>query len=160
MIERVANPAIVLFVDRRGRILLQHRDANALRFPNLWGLVGGAIEEGESPEEAARREVYEETGLTLTGMLTPFKHFTWSEPAHTWYVFAVSTDANADDLVLGEGQELRFVPPSDVFALDLVPPVRMVLTEFLASPVYARLGRPPLPTSPPHKRERGASLRG
>jgi 8-oxo-dGTP pyrophosphatase MutT (NUDIX family) len=39
--------------------LLQHRkDGN-------WGLPGGLMERGESLEETAIREVYEETGLTL-----------------------------------------------------------------------------------------------
>jgi 8-oxo-dGTP diphosphatase len=145
MTERVANAAIVLFVDREGRILLQHRDGNAPRFPNLWGFVGGAIEEGESPEAAARREVFEETGMSLSGPLTLYQQLLWPDPARTWYIFAAPTDADVDDLVLGEGQELRFVPPGDVFALDLSPPARVVLTEFFASPVYARLNR----SSPP-----------
>jgi 8-oxo-dGTP diphosphatase len=136
MTERITNPAVVLLVDRRGHILLQHRDGNAPRFPNKWGFVGGAIEEGESPEEAARREVYEETGLTLSGPLTLDQQFPWSNPGRTWYVFVAPTHASADDLVLGEGQELRFVAPGDVFALDLAPPVRAILTDFLASPAY------------------------
>lgn len=44
-----------------GRILLQHRT-----YPKgKWGLPGGLMELGESTEEAARREVMEETGLVL-----------------------------------------------------------------------------------------------
>ena len=41
-----------------GAILLQRRTDDG-----LWGLPGGAIEPGESLEEAARRELLEETGL-------------------------------------------------------------------------------------------------
>ncbi len=42
------------------RVLLQHRaDLDA------WGFPGGAIELGESAEEAAVREIGEETGLTV-----------------------------------------------------------------------------------------------
>ncbi|CAB4587172.1 MAG: NUDIX domain-containing protein [Actinobacteria bacterium] len=43
-----------------GRI--DHKDASGLRL--LWSLPKGHIEEGETPEQAAIREVAEETGIT------------------------------------------------------------------------------------------------
>jgi 8-oxo-dGTP pyrophosphatase MutT (NUDIX family) len=46
--------------DAAGRILLQERSSG-----EGWSLPAGAIEPGESPEEAVRREVLEETGLTI-----------------------------------------------------------------------------------------------
>lgn len=51
--------AIFLF-DDAGRILLQHRADDG-----TWGVPGGSMELGETPEEAARREFFEETGLTV-----------------------------------------------------------------------------------------------
>jgi 8-oxo-dGTP pyrophosphatase MutT (NUDIX family) len=51
--------AVVIIQNDNYQILLQHRkDGN-------WGLPGGLMEPGESLEETAIREVYEETGLTL-----------------------------------------------------------------------------------------------
>lgn len=52
--------AAVLIVDRQERLLLQHRKDN-----QQWGLIGGAMEIGESLEETAKREAIEETGLEL-----------------------------------------------------------------------------------------------
>jgi len=49
----------VLIFDDAGRVLLQHRD------DGHWGIPGGAMELGETLEETARREVREETALTL-----------------------------------------------------------------------------------------------
>jgi 8-oxo-dGTP pyrophosphatase MutT (NUDIX family) len=51
----------VVIIDDVGRILLQQR-----RHPEgAWGLPGGLMELGESTEDTARREVFEETGLKL-----------------------------------------------------------------------------------------------
>ena len=59
----------LLLVDARGRILSQLRDAQGT-YPDHWATVGGAVEGGETLEEAARRELFEETGYRLTGPLT------------------------------------------------------------------------------------------
>jgi 8-oxo-dGTP pyrophosphatase MutT (NUDIX family) len=53
--------AVVVILDGQGRVLLQQR-----RFPvGSWGLPGGLMELAESTEDTARREVFEETNLTL-----------------------------------------------------------------------------------------------
>ena len=44
--------------DECGRVLLQKRGDSC-----MWGFPGGAIEIGETPEQAAIRELKEETGL-------------------------------------------------------------------------------------------------
>ncbi|WP_455676112.1 NUDIX hydrolase [Pradoshia sp.] len=46
--------------DKENRLLLQRRTDN-----KSWGLPGGFIELGETVQEAAKREVFEETGLRL-----------------------------------------------------------------------------------------------
>ena len=49
--------------DEKGRILLQKRTDNG-----CWGYAGGSVELDENVEEAARRELYEETGLIAQEM--------------------------------------------------------------------------------------------
>ncbi|HPJ03573.1 MAG TPA: NUDIX hydrolase [Candidatus Limiplasma sp.] len=48
-----------VFVHQNGRLLLQRR-----RDDDTWGDHGGSLELGETPEDTARRELLEETGLT------------------------------------------------------------------------------------------------
>jgi len=55
------------YIEKEDNYLMLHRvkkvnDCNK----DKWIGVGGKFEEGESPEECLLREVYEETGLTLT----------------------------------------------------------------------------------------------
>ncbi|SDJ16018.1 NUDIX hydrolase [Salimicrobium halophilum] len=49
--------------DERGRILLQKRTDFG-----VWGVPGGLLEVGETFEEAVRREVKEETGLSMNAL--------------------------------------------------------------------------------------------
>ncbi len=64
--------AVDVVVVRDGKILLVRRKKEP--FAGKWALPGGIIEEGESAEEAAIREVKEETGLSvkITGLVGVF----------------------------------------------------------------------------------------
>ena len=50
--------ASVIVEDESGRILLERRSDN-----HCWGYAGGAVELDEDVEEAAKRELFEETGI-------------------------------------------------------------------------------------------------
>ncbi|MDN4494375.1 NUDIX hydrolase [Ureibacillus aquaedulcis] len=58
--------ACVILIDEEYRLLLQLREDN-----NCWGLAGGSMDLGESLEQAAHRELFEETGL-IANSLTLF----------------------------------------------------------------------------------------
>ena len=59
------NPAVTAFalVERDGHYLVLERGQEPYR--GHWELPGGFVEAGESPAEAVRREVFEETGLRV-----------------------------------------------------------------------------------------------
>jgi len=57
----------VVYAERDGKILLLKRAGGALS--GQWFLPGGAVERGELPEVAARRELVEEAGLDIDGDL-------------------------------------------------------------------------------------------
>lgn len=142
----------VILVDPQGRVLMQLRDDNPkIMFPGYWGLTGGAGNPGETPEQIARREVIEETGLTLD-KIEPFRAYYFNEtkpgagkrgPAtkrtadYEVYVFHAPCTTPAGQLVCGEGRELRFFAQGDLEGLDIAYNHRDVLRDFFASPAYA-----------------------
>lgn len=60
-IARCVAGAIV----RGGRVLLVKRSPQAWNYPDVWDLFGGHVEEGESLDEALRREAREELGVEV-----------------------------------------------------------------------------------------------
>ncbi|HEY6239083.1 MAG TPA: (deoxy)nucleoside triphosphate pyrophosphohydrolase, partial [Thermoplasmata archaeon] len=80
---RAARPhlvASVAIVEHRGRWLVQRRAPRGL-LGGLWEFPGGKVEPGESPEDACRRELREETGLrarrleSVGSVLHQYSHF-------------------------------------------------------------------------------------
>ncbi|MBV9868827.1 MAG: NUDIX hydrolase [Abitibacteriaceae bacterium] len=123
----------VLIVSHQNQLLMQHRTDNG-----LWGIPGGAMEPGETIEATARREVREETGLTL-GQLSLFGIYSGPEMFYEYpngdQVFNVSiiyiSHELAGDLQGNhEAEELRFF---DIEAIpsNLSPPIRPAIADFV-----------------------------
>lgn len=69
-----------LVVGPDGRIFAQRRSPSRKLFPGCWDLVGGHLEDGETPREALVRELAEETGWTLDRLLGLRKVVDWESP--------------------------------------------------------------------------------
>jgi ADP-ribose pyrophosphatase YjhB (NUDIX family) len=58
--------AMLLIVTDQHKLVLHHRDDNPeISHPGCWAGFGGAVEHGESVEQALRREVREETEVEI-----------------------------------------------------------------------------------------------
>ena len=126
----------ILLVRADGSVLLQLRDHHAPTDANRWAIPGGLVNPGEQPEAAARREIQEETGLIVDGELTLFWSGITADQKITAFVYCAATAANNEDIVIGEGQAMEFVPADKARGLDLAGNSAPVLTEFLSSPRF------------------------
>jgi 8-oxo-dGTP diphosphatase len=72
MTERAAvDVAVGVLIDRDGRFLLTSRPQGKV-FAGYWEFPGGKLEQGETVEQALRRELHEELGITI-GAPEPWK---------------------------------------------------------------------------------------
>jgi 8-oxo-dGTP diphosphatase len=113
--------ATLCYVRRNGHTLMIHRikKVNDIH-QGKWNGLGGKLEPGETPEECAIREIWEESGLrvqdpVLKGILT-FPNFANNED---WYAFVfVVTRFSGEEIDSPEGA-LRWVPDDEIMALNL-----------------------------------------
>jgi 8-oxo-dGTP diphosphatase len=120
------NVSVLILYDHERRILLQHRTDDAPIFPNHWAFFGGGIEEGESPEQAVKREGLEELGYAVTAAtLLAVQRFFHNGNEYIKHVFVEKYDGSA--LILGEGQGMGWFLPAETGALLMVDHDRSIV---------------------------------
>ncbi len=129
---RVAVGAVVF---RDERVLLVRRGQPPSE--DLWAIPGGSVEIGETLQEAAEREILEETGITVRA----------GEPVYTFDVIDRDSAGKirfhyvivdlAADYVTGEPKagddaaEARWVTAQEIDALQVSPPtLKLLKTKF------------------------------
>jgi dATP pyrophosphohydrolase len=98
--------------------VLAMRRAAGTRCTGAWEIVHGRIERGERPKDAARREVFEETGLVPTRLysitVNPFYLHTY-DSVQLAVVFAAVVDEAADVTTGVEHDAWTWLTPVEAF---------------------------------------------
>jgi 8-oxo-dGTP pyrophosphatase MutT (NUDIX family) len=132
--------SVAIFCRNDGAVLLVHH-----RRLGTWLPVGGELEPGETPLEAARRELLEETGLpglfptglgvdgTPPGLIGYEEHEAGSKGLHLNFAFVADVATRA---IRGcdEFDAFRWVTADELAAIDCPRNVRELALEALAAP--------------------------
>ncbi len=98
-----------------GKILVLHRPDNARSFPGRHSLVSGKMEGDETPIETARREVMEETGISLGEPDASLEPQYIREGGVLWEVTAFRFDlAHAEPVLNHENSAFEWLTPEEL----------------------------------------------
>jgi len=114
------------------KILLFHRDnIPTIRSPDCWCLVGGGIEDGETPEQSLIREVKEEASYDLKEFKLITKT-TGSMDEDVWIYVSFVEKGEENKFVLGpgEGQEIGWFTIDEALTIKLTPGTRILLSKY------------------------------
>lgn len=127
--------ASVLCLDGAGHVLLGRRADN-----HLWSYAGGALELDEVVEDCARRELYEEMGLTAEEL----EFFFVNSGPEAHYVYPNGDEVSNFEIDFlcrrwqgeprpldGEMEELRFFTLDEIDLTQVSPPNRRVLKRLM-----------------------------
>jgi 8-oxo-dGTP diphosphatase len=144
MDESKHSGAGILFVNDNGQILLCLRDNKPeIPYPNCWDIIGGHVEQGETPEQCVIREVKEEIGRDIKN-LNFYKKTDMSAMGcltakdRIEYTYWEKANIDIEQTTLTEGQKLKWFTedqikelPEEKIAFDFK---RIILAFFKDAP--------------------------
>ena len=114
--------------DEEGRIFATQRGYG--EWKNWWEFPGGKMEEGETPEEALRREIWEEleTRMVIERLVTTVE---WDYPKFhlTMHCFWCSIESGS--LTLNEHEAARWLSKDELDSVNWLPADRIVVEYFV-----------------------------
>ena len=110
----MAVEVALAMLQRDGRWLMQLRDEiPTIVAPGCWGLGGGHLDPGETPEQALRRELLEEISWQPQTVELAMVHHIHRRTAH---VFQAELSVPLEKLRLLEGQDMALVGAEELLA--------------------------------------------
>ena len=118
----------IIFHNSRQEVLLVLRDdIPTIVCPNMWDLLGGHVDIGETPTECIVREMLEEIEVNVEGCEL-FKVYEFSD--RTEQVFIKSAEFDVERLILHEGQMLRWFSREETEETELAYKFNEVVKDF------------------------------
>ena len=126
--------AAIILENDNGEFLFYLRDGNpGIPFPHHWDLFGGHIEEGETPEEALKREVKEELNYDLKEYRF-FKEYLCLEGdayPNIKYIYSGKINLPVEEITLLEGEKPQYFTKEEIPYIKFANILKHIVVEYI-----------------------------
>jgi len=127
--------AAIILENDKGEILLYLRDNKPdIPFPNYWDLIGGHVEEGETPEEALLREVKEELDIDLTDytFYKKYECLTGDAYENIKYIYSGKINLPIEEVTLLEGVRPQYFSKSEIPNVRFANILKSIVMDYIS----------------------------
>jgi 8-oxo-dGTP diphosphatase len=126
--------AAIILENDRGELLLALRDNKSwIPFPNHWDLIGGHVEEGETPEEALVREVKEELDIDIKdyAFFKKFECLTGDAYENEKYIYSGKINLPIEEITLLEGERAQYFKREEIPDIKFANIIKSIVMDYI-----------------------------
>jgi 8-oxo-dGTP diphosphatase len=125
--------AIILENDKREFLLYLRDNKPGIPFPDHWDLIGGHVEEGETPEEALVREVKEELDIDLRDYTFYKKYVCLTGDAYenTKYIYKGKINLPIEEITLLEGVRPQYFKREEIPNVKFANILKTIVMDYI-----------------------------
>jgi 8-oxo-dGTP diphosphatase len=126
--------AAIILENDKGEFLLALRDNKSwIPFPNHWDLIGGHVEEGETPEEALEREYKEELDLDLKeySFFRKYECLTGDAYENTKYIYTGKINIPIEEVTLLEGERPQYFTRQEIPDVKFANIIKSIVLDYI-----------------------------
>lgn len=127
--------AAIILENDKGEFLLYLRDNKPeIPFPDHWDLIGGHVEEGETPEEALVREVREELDIDLREYVFYKKYecLTGDAYENIKYIYYGRINLPIEEITLLEGVYPKYFTREEIPYVKFANILKSIVMDYIA----------------------------
>ena len=127
--------AAIILENDKGEFLLYLRDNKPdIPFPDHWDLIGGHVEEGETPEEALIREVKEELDIDLKDytFYKKYECLTGDAYENIKYIYYGKINLSIEEITLLEGVRPQYFSREEIPDIKFANILKSIVMNYIA----------------------------
>lgn len=126
--------AAIILENEKGEFLLALRDNKpGIPFPNHWDLIGGHVEDGETPEEALVREVKEELDIDLKehAFFRKYECLTGDAYENMKYIYTGKINIPIEEITLLEGERAQYFSREEIPNIKFANIIKSIVLDYI-----------------------------
>jgi 8-oxo-dGTP diphosphatase len=127
--------AAIILENDKGEFLLYLRDNKPdIPFPDHWDLIGGHVEEGETPEEALFREVKEELDIDLKDytFYKKYECLTGDAYENIKYIYYGKINLPIEEITLLEGVRPQYFSREEILDVKFANVLKSIVMDYIS----------------------------